>query len=126
METTRNFLDKARENLKAAELCAAQELYNACANRIYYAALHAAIAALAQRGIRIEKIDHKLVQSEFNGKFIYRQKAYPAKFRTYLPDMQALRNLGDYTSDNVSKTRASQQLAHLREMLQQIEQEVAA
>lgn len=56
MEISRNFLDKARENAKAAELCAAQALYNACANRVYYAALHTAIAALAQRGIRSEKI----------------------------------------------------------------------
>ena len=37
------FLTKAQENLKAAQLCFDHELYNACANRIYYAALHAAV-----------------------------------------------------------------------------------
>ena len=42
------FLAKAKENLTAARLCFENGLYNACANRTYYAALQAAIAALAQ------------------------------------------------------------------------------
>jgi len=38
------FLNKAEENLTAAQICFENGLYNACANRAYYAALHAAVA----------------------------------------------------------------------------------
>ncbi|MBI1923224.1 HEPN domain-containing protein [Candidatus Poribacteria bacterium] len=41
------FLERAKENLKAAHLLFDNALYNAMANRAYYAASHAAIAALA-------------------------------------------------------------------------------
>lgn len=61
------FLQKAQENLKAAQLCFEHGLYNACANRMYYAVLHAAVAAIAAQGIRQDNIDHKQVQSDFNG-----------------------------------------------------------
>lgn len=119
------FFDKARENLNAAQICFDQGFYNACANRVYYAALHGAIAALTARGIKIEKIDHKLVQSEFNGRLIHRQKLYPAKLKAYLPDMQALRNTADYTTDTVSKAKVSKRLADLKDMLTCIEKEMA-
>ncbi len=33
------FLTKAKENLRAAQICFENGLYNACANRFYYAAL---------------------------------------------------------------------------------------
>jgi len=35
------FLNKAEENLTAAQICFENGLYNACANRAYYAALSA-------------------------------------------------------------------------------------
>ncbi len=44
------FLARAEENLTAARICFENGLYNACANRAYYAALHTAVAALAHRG----------------------------------------------------------------------------
>ncbi len=44
------FLAKAEENLTAAQVCFENGLFNACANRAYYAALHAAVAALAHKG----------------------------------------------------------------------------
>jgi len=37
------FLNKANENLTAAKICFDNGLYNACANRAYYSALHSAI-----------------------------------------------------------------------------------
>jgi uncharacterized protein (UPF0332 family) len=52
------FFLKAKENLTAARICFDAGLYNACANRAYYAALQAVIAALAHNGIHRDRIDH--------------------------------------------------------------------
>ncbi|MDP2366338.1 MAG: HEPN domain-containing protein [Ignavibacteria bacterium] len=51
------FLERAKENLKAAELLFEQELFNASANRAYYAAFHAAIVAIMTAGVQ-PIIDH--------------------------------------------------------------------
>lgn len=118
------FLQKAQENLTAAQLCFERECYNACANRIYYAALQAAVAAIAAEGIKQDKVDHKQVQSDFNGHLIYRRKRYPAKFRTYLPDMQLLRNEADYTAESIGRKRVSAMLSKAQEFIALIEREV--
>ncbi|MCP4105737.1 MAG: HEPN domain-containing protein [Desulfobacteraceae bacterium] len=49
------FFNKAKENLKIAQLSFDHECYNACANRAYFAAFQAAIVALADKGIKNEK-----------------------------------------------------------------------
>ena len=83
------FLAKAKENLTAAQICFENGLYNACANRAYYAALHAAVAALAHRGIKRNKIDHGQVQADFSGELIKRRKIlkkmpdFPPKIRHF-------------------------------------------
>lgn len=73
----------------------------------------------------LEKIDHKLVQSEFNDRLIHKQKIYPARLKSYLPDMQAIRNIADYGTDPVSKAKASKWLARANEMITCIEKEIA-
>jgi hypothetical protein len=47
------FLTKAKENITAAALLFENELYNASANRAYYAAFQAAIAAISEYWHRI-------------------------------------------------------------------------
>lgn len=118
------FLNKAKNNLRAAQICLENDLYDACVNRAYYAALQSAIAALSAKGIRREKIDHKWVQAEFSGKLIHRQKVYPAKLKSYLSDMRAVRNAADYKGETVSKQDAVQQLRKLKEMLNIIGKEL--
>jgi len=105
------FLNKAEENLTAAQVCFDNGLFNACANRTYYAALQAAISALAHRGIKRDKIDHGQVQADFSGELINRRKIYPAKLKSYLPDIQFVRNQADYSGENVSKQRAAKRLS---------------
>jgi len=58
----KEFLAKAEQNLRAAELLFENGLYDASANRSYYAALHAAVAALSGAGIKTERISHDTVQ----------------------------------------------------------------
>lgn len=57
------FWMKADENLKATQLCFENGLYNACANRAYYAMYHAAIAILIAIGFppTQKQIDHSWV-----------------------------------------------------------------
>ena len=117
------FLAKAEENLTAAQICFENGLYNACTNRTYYAALHAAVATLAHRGIRRNKIDHGQVQADFSGELIKRRKIYPAKFRSYLYNMQLVRNKADYSADNISRKRAGRWLARIKELIGLIKKE---
>jgi uncharacterized protein (UPF0332 family) len=118
------FLSKAKENLTAAQICFDNGLFNACANRAYYSALQAAVAALVHRGICRDKIDHGQVQADFSGELIKRRKIYPAKLKSYLPDMQLVRNQADYTAKQISRKVARLWLSNLEEMLGLIGKEI--
>ena len=109
------FLAKAKENLIAATVCFEADLFNACANRAYYAALQAAVAAIAHAGIRSNRIDHGRVQADFSGELIQRRKSYPSKFKSYLSNMQFIRDKDDYTENSVSKEIAERMgILHFR------------
>ncbi len=119
------FFDKAEENLRIAQLSFEHECYNACANRAYYAAFHAAIAALAVHGIISDKNEHSWVQSEFNLQLIKKRKIYPAKIRAYLSDMQQARNKADYSEKDVGKKASREQLSRAAEMIELIKKELS-
>lgn len=76
------FLDRAKENLKAAELLFNDDLFNASANRAYYSAFHIAIAALYSIGI-VPTIDHRTIQTLFSDNFFNRRKILPSKYKRY-------------------------------------------
>ncbi|MEE4357279.1 MAG: HEPN domain-containing protein [Desulfococcaceae bacterium] len=118
------FLAKAKENLAAATICFDGSLYNACANRSYYSALQAAVAALDHKGIRRDKIDHGQVQADFSGGLIKRRKVYPSRLKSYLSDMQFIRDKADYTDKNVSSKIAERMLGKLKEMVGIVEKEI--
>jgi uncharacterized protein (UPF0332 family) len=94
-------------------------------NRAYYVALHAALAALAHRGIKRDKIDHGVVRADFSGELIKRRKIYPAKFKSYLSDMQFIRDQADYTDKNISMKIAERMLAKLKELVGFTEKEIS-
>jgi len=119
------FLNKAEENLKIAQISFDNECYNACANRAYYASFQAAIAALTDKGFLSKgRNDHKWVQAEFSEKLIKRQKVYPAKIKSYLMKMQMLRNIADYEYETVCKKDASEQIRKAAEMIGFIRKEI--
>jgi uncharacterized protein (UPF0332 family) len=111
------FLDKAKNNLAVARICHENRFYDACANRAYFATFQAAIAALTEKGMKRGKYDHKWVQAEFGEKLIKRQKVYPAKLKSYLLEMQIIRNRADYENRHVSRKDASDQLGRAEEMI---------
>jgi uncharacterized protein (UPF0332 family) len=121
---TTEFFYKAKNNFNAAQLCLDNGFYDACANRAYYAALQAALAALADKGIKRDRVEHKWVHADFAGKLIRSRKIYPTKLKSYLPDMQIIRDWADYKSENISRKRASEQLLMAKEMLTLIEKEI--
>jgi uncharacterized protein (UPF0332 family) len=121
--TNNEFILKAEENLKAAELLFENGLYNASANRAYYASLQGASAALANAGIILKQIDHKATHVNFATELIQRRKIYPSRFKSYLPDMHRVRIDADYKSEPVSKKAASEQLKMAKEFVTQIVKE---
>ena len=118
------FLSKAKENLKIAQISVEHECYNVSATRAYFSAFQAAIAALVSRGAERGKFDHKWVQAEFSEKLIKRQKVYPAELKSYLMKMQLLRNKADYEYRHVSRNDAREQLQRAEKMLGFIEKDI--
>jgi len=118
------FFNKAEANLTVAQICFDNGFYDACANRAYYAAFQAAIAALADKGIKRDKIDHKQIQADFSENLIKKRKVYPSKLKSYLMDMQGVRNQADYNLTNVSKNLAFQQIRRAGEMISLIGKEL--
>ncbi|MBM2817281.1 MAG: hypothetical protein HW421_4043 [Ignavibacteria bacterium] len=112
------FLERAKENIKAAELLFENGLYNASANRAYYAAFHIAIASIFASGI-IPNIDHKTVQTLFSDYFFNKRKILPSNYKRYLKDLQDKRNIADYKT-GVSKKTAKNQLNDAKEFVELI------
>ncbi|NJL59148.1 MAG: hypothetical protein HC887_05370 [Desulfobacteraceae bacterium] len=90
----------------------------------YFAAFQAAIAALADKGVQNRKNDHAWVQSEFNRRLIKNRKVYPDKMKTYLLNMQEVRNHADYSVEKIGKNLARRQLGRADEMVESIEKEL--
>jgi uncharacterized protein (UPF0332 family) len=116
------FLLKAEESLSGAESEFANDRYNNCANRCYYACFQAAIAALLREGIqsRSEQWSHTFVQGQFVGVLVNRRKRYAAALRDVLARTLILRQSADYEPDQVTKLRASRALRRTREFVQAI------
>jgi len=118
-------LAKAKENITVAEWSYESGHYNASANRAYYAAFQAAVAALVNADIiKNHRISHSAVQSLFVTELTRRRKIYPSHLKSYLPDLQDIRDDADYKLQSVSKKKALLQLKKAREFVELITQEV--
>lgn len=114
IDLARIFLEKADENLAAAESEFANRRYNSCASRCYYACFQAAIYALMRAGIQSPaqtgEWGHDFVQAQFNGQLINRRKLYSGDLRDALHQTYALRVKADYELDHVSELRVARAL----------------
>lgn len=117
-----SFLERAKENLDAAQILFERERFNASANRAYYAAFHAALAALFGHGFT-PNTDHKVVQAMFSGELINRRKLVHSRFKGYLQELQDIRNDADY-KNGVSKSLARTQLKKSTEFVHYLVQEI--
>jgi uncharacterized protein (UPF0332 family) len=98
------YLAKAREALASCAADLAAGRYNSAANRAYYAAFQATIAALASIGIEARGGDwsHRFVMQHFSVTLIRSRKVLPSRYRRRLDDVFAARLEADYTADPVA------------------------
>lgn len=122
-----NWLDKANENLAAAQLCFDHGHFNACANRLYYAMFQASIAALVKHGLLPPhaQVGHDWLQSNFSGQLIKHRKVFPAHFRFYLYEAYKIRVEADYKLSSVSKKVVAAELKKTSEFINAIKLEVS-
>jgi uncharacterized protein (UPF0332 family) len=118
------FRVKALESLATAESELANQRYNSCANRCYYACFQAAVALLLREGVRSTSGDgrwsHAAVQSVFAGVLIGRRKLLPSSLRDTLAHTYRLREVADYRRDQVSRVQAERSLRRARELVRAV------
>jgi uncharacterized protein (UPF0332 family) len=101
------YLRKSRESLASARADVRAERHNSAANRAYYAAFQAAVAALIDAEIRPqEDWEHRFVASQFSGKLVKRRKLYASRLAGTLERLFELRITADYRPSDVSAKEA--------------------
>lgn len=111
-------LEKAKEDLSAAEELLKSGKYKVAANRSYYAAFHAMRAVLA-----FDKIDmksHKGVISEFRKLYI-KTDIFPKEMSKIITELFEIRTNSDYEDYYViSKKEVTEQLKNAKSFLKEI------
>jgi uncharacterized protein (UPF0332 family) len=122
------YLEKAIESLAGAESEYANNRYNNCANRCYYAMFQAAIAALIAAGIRPAGVraqwEHEFVQARFAGVLIKRRKLYPADLASSFAPTQRARLTADYDPVAVSKREAERALESAHKLVSVVKEKL--
>lgn len=121
------FLLKAHEGVLAADAAFAAGWYTVCARTAYFAAFHAAIAALLHEGVRDrnDRWDHAWVQAAFNEQLIVRRKFYSSELRSVLVDGMALRHSADYSLDALPVRDVRRALRRCSALVAAIEQRLS-
>jgi uncharacterized protein (UPF0332 family) len=101
---------RAKESLRAADLCLGEALVNSAASRAYYAMFQAAQVALEGGGFMRSVWTHKGLHSSFNRELIQHRKLYPRVLRDYLTAALTVRQAADYGEAGVSAKIAQRQV----------------
>ncbi|MFY7998970.1 MAG: HEPN domain-containing protein [Candidatus Kapaibacteriota bacterium] len=96
------FRQRSAQNLRAAELLAEAGLFDAAANRSYYAVFDAAFVACLHFGVPVVP-DHAKVLAAFCNDLVARRKIFPASMKKTLYELQQHRIRADYGDAAVSK-----------------------
>ena len=123
MTEVERYLRKARESLASAAADVRAKRYNSAANRSYYAAFQAAVAALIHAGIQrpAATCQHRFVTSQFSGKLIYRWKLISSSLQGYLDRLFRRRVTGDYEPGDVSGDDARRGLRESTAIVEDVE-----
>lgn len=123
------FLTKAQESLQGAESELASKRLNNAANRAYYAAFQAAVAAMIAAGIHPQQegggLSHRHVQNAFSGLLVYRRKLYDTRFRNVLQALMSERAKADYTTRFVSEPAAKRATRQAADLIMAVQARVA-
>jgi uncharacterized protein (UPF0332 family) len=116
------YLRKARESLTSAEADFEAGRFNSAANRAYYAAFQAAVAALLRAGIQPPKDswEHRFVHSQFSGKLISRSKLFPARYSGVVKALLETRLAADYRPVPIGRRHAQSALRDAKRLLEAI------
>jgi uncharacterized protein (UPF0332 family) len=101
------FALRSTQNVQAAQLLCDAGLYDASANRSYYAVFDAAFVACLHYGVQVQP-DHAKVLSAFCGELVARRKIFSSNYKAMLYDLQRLRNQSDYEGSAISQKKAQQ------------------
>jgi len=118
-------LDRARESLRAAELCLREGYANSAASRAYYAMFQAAQVALEYIGSGRTMWSHAGLQSTFATECIHRRKIYPAIFRNHLTFGLEIRQEADYGYAGVSQKAAQRLLQRALAFVSAVEEAIS-
>ncbi len=112
MNSIQDWRAKADQDVRAAELCFEQALYDVCVSRCYYAMFHIAIAALIRHSIppRRDQWGHDYVQSQVAEQLIKRRKVLPAALARELLDAINERQKADYKPYPIGRQVADRRL----------------
>lgn len=118
-------LDRARESLRAAELCLQEGYANSAANRAYYAMFQAAQVALEHVGSGRAVWSHASLQAAFVTECIHRRKIYSAALREHLSIGLRIRQAADYGHVGVSQNIAHRLLQRASVFVSAVEEVVS-
>ncbi len=118
-------LERAKESLRAAELCLQEGLVNSAASRAYYAMFQAAQVALEAVGFVQAEWSHKGLHSSFNQELIHRRKLYPRVLRDHLTSALTVRQAADYGEAGVSTKIAQRQVRRAAAFVKTVEEVIS-
>ena len=118
-------IERARESLKAAELCVEAGLVNSATSRAYYAMFQAAQVALGSVGATRLSWSHPGLQAAFTAELIHRRKMYPATFGDFLSSGVTVRQAADYGQSGVSRKIAERFVRRARIFVTTVEGRLA-
>jgi uncharacterized protein (UPF0332 family) len=123
-EQWERYLAKAKECLRSAHSASGRGLNNCAANRAYYAAYLAELAALqklAPLTLPATGWQHFVVVKAFNHRLVTQKKVFEAKVIGQVAQLESLRIKGDYSAENVTGPEGAECVTISRSVVQIIE-----
>lgn len=121
------YLAKSKECLRSAHSAAGRGLNNCAANRAYYAAYLAELAALLKFAtITLPETGwkHPIVVRAFNHRLVGGKKLFDAKVVQQVTYLESLRIKADYKTESVSGQEANECFTIARRIVQAIEKKL--
>ena len=101
------YLEKARSNLRVAEMSCDAGEYDPAVSRAYYAVFHAEIAALLKlTDFRPPHWDHGRIQAEFNRRLIHARQVFSTALRFIHNDLLGRRHIANYEAERLGQVVA--------------------
>ena len=98
-----NYLKKAKEKLKSANILYREEQYEDSTTRIYYCIFHSIVALLKQLNVDLSKHSHNYILQQFRKEFIDSQ-VFPQMIFSKILTIKNYKEIADYTiNEEISK-----------------------